>query len=291
VTTRTTHARKSASTVGELQRWFQAAILHPRGAHGAARDARVKSLLPRPARTFEQVILPSSELTARERLEIYASSYYLRLRDVLKSDFAGVAHALGWRGRDDEPFDRLVREYVTIHPSTSFTLNDLGGRFARFVARESRTREVVRHRDFLGELAALERSLDEVFHERHVEPVDVAKLRSIPVARWSGARFEFHPSVRLFAFDHPVGRYLQDVYEKKSPRLPAKHASWMLVHRRDWRVWRVQLSQPQFDLLTRLRREPLGRALAKVVDSASFPIGDWFREWTSDGLFTAIRVR
>ena len=295
-------ARRSGPVgVGALQGWFQAAIFHPRGTAGAVADRNVQRLIPRrgandagKSRRLEDVLEPSRQLTAQQRLEIYATSYFLRLRDVLKSDFAGVAHALGTDRRGGS-FDRVAREFVTRHPSVSFTLNDLGARFPRFLARESKTPAVVRRRKFLAELATLERAVEEVFHVSQVEPASVAALESIAPAEWGGLRFGFDPSVRLFAFETPVGAYLQAVYESKSPRAPKPKPTWIVVHRRDWRAWRVQLNRVQFVLLQQLERGvPLGRALGRVfARSAVAPelIGRWLRDWTADGLFAVIRTR
>ena len=266
--------RRPASTVASLQRWFQAAVMHPDGASSA--------------RAVERRIEPSRELTARERLDVYAGSYFLRLRDVLKVDFPGVHHALG-----EDGFERGAREYVTKRPSKTFTLNDLGAPFPRFLAKEARTRDVASRRAFLAELAALERAVEVVFHEKQVPAVDVARLESIPLERWQDARFVLNPATRLFAFEFPVDRYLQDVLDGKSPRIPARQRSWVLVYRHDWRSWRARLSAAQFAILTALARgRTLGSALAKspIREDQLRELGIWFREWTAEGVFTAIEL-
>jgi len=284
----------AAAAVGALERWFQAAIMHPEGAAGAQSDAGVAALLPAAARSLEEVIEPSREMTAAERLDVYASSYFLRLRDVLRNDFPGVLHALG-----DEAFARAAREYVVRHPSSSFTLNELGARFPRFLAEEAGAPEVEERRAFLGELAALERAVEDVFHERRTASADVSRLQAIPLERWNDARFTCIPASRLLAFRHPVDRYLQDVYDEKAPAPPAPEPSWVLVYRKEWRSWRARLVVEQHRILEALRRGlPLGAALAAALDGAGSDeerirsrLGEWFREWTSEGLFAAIEVR
>jgi hypothetical protein len=287
-------APADAAELDALQRWFQAAVMHAGGAEGAVRDAAVQALLPGRARALEEVLEPSSELTAQDRLDVYASSYVLRLIDVMKNDFPGVLHALR-----EEAFEKVVREYVTAHPSTSFTLNDLGARFPRFLADAATVEAAAARRKFLAELAALERAVEDVFHERHVPPADVERLRSIPIERWSGARFALIPASRLLAFEHPVNRYLQDVYDGRQPDPPAPAPAWILVYRRDWRSWRARLTIEQHGLLTALGRGlTLGAALEEALtaegsdpDLATARLGDWFREWTAEGLFAAIEIR
>jgi hypothetical protein len=60
--------------------------------------------------------------------------------------------------------------------------------------------------------------------------------------------------------------------------------------------WRADLTQAMYDMLSALRDgEPLGRALAR--GAKSYPgtpeelqseVHRWFREWASEGLFTAV---
>jgi hypothetical protein len=281
--------------VGSLQRWFHAAIVHPGGVEVAADDRRVKRLLPARAKRLEDLLLPSSLMTARERLDVYASSYFLRLRDVMKSDFPGLAHALG-----DEGFDAAMREYVTRHPPDSFTLNRYGAGVEPFLQRECTVKTVARRRPFLVELARLERAVEEVFHAPRRNSVDAKRLKSIPVERWNRALFVPIPAFRLLAFEWPVNRYLQAVFDEKSPRIPAREANWLVVYRKEWKSWRARLDRDQFDLLTALsKRVPLGAALERIVAKRSgrrreallAALGPWFQEWTAEGIFAEIRLR
>jgi hypothetical protein len=280
-----------AKHVDALQRWFQAAIMHPAGARSSAIDRRVEKILPRGSAALEDVIEPSRELTAVERLDVYADSYFLRLRDVMKLDFPGVLHAVGERA-----FAQIVREYVTTFPSKSFTLNDFGERFPKFLAR-TRFGDLGAQAPFLVDLATLERAVEEVFHDRLVAPVDVKKLESIPPERWDGARFTVNPALRLLAFDHPVNAYLQAVYDEESPRRPRPKPSFVVVYRKDWRAWRATLTREQFELLAALKRgRPLGAALRSVLakvksgDAILARLHGWFAEWTGEGMFVAIDV-
>jgi hypothetical protein len=292
----------AVAPISTLQRWFQAAVVHPGGVAVAAEDRAVRRLLPARAKRLEDVLLPSQLMTARERLDVYASSYFLRLRDVMRGDFAGLHHALGALGADG--FDAVMREYVTRHPPTSFTLNDYGAGVERFLSRECTVKGVARQRGFLAELARLERTVEEIFHAPRSASVDVARLKSIAVERWADARFVPIPAFRLLALQWPVNAYLQAVYDGKSPSIPAREANWLVVYRKDWRSWRARLGKEQFELLTALAcGMKLGAALAKVVvpgrgrarsrkSAALFAqLGPWFHEWTAEGLFAEIRVR
>jgi hypothetical protein len=294
--------RAAPASVDALQRWFQAAVMHPGGAEVAAEARAIRRLLPARAQRLEDLLLPSARMNARERLDVYASSYFLRLRDVLKLDFAGVAHALG-----DDAFDDLMREYVTRRPSTSFNLNDYGADVPGFIARKSRVRAVDRRRAFLAELATLERAVEEVFHAPQAAPVALERLQSIPPDRWTDAVFSTIPALRVFQFSFPVNGYLQAVIDKQAPSVPPRMATWTAVYRKGWKPWRARLSREQYLLLLALMRgRPLGAAIAAVVRTGSRgdskaarerkaeaifgQLGAWFQEWTAEGIFREIRV-
>ncbi|MBL8840038.1 MAG: putative DNA-binding domain-containing protein [Planctomycetes bacterium] len=277
--TPTAPATSRAASVGPLQRWFQAAVMHPQG-----------SAAPLARRRLATELLPSATLSAAERLDLYAHSYFLRLRDVLRHDFAGLLHALG-----DAEFDRLARRYVAAHPSRSFTLNDFAQRLPRFVARAPLPPRWRARRRFLVELATLERAVDRLFHAPHVPPLAPSALGELAPADWASAQLRPIAAARLFAFRHPVNRWLQAVYDGAKPTPPARDElpSFLLVHRHEWRVWRSTLSEPQHALLAALFA---GVPLAKAVQRAArvggkeplLRIGEWFREWSGAGLFAAI---
>lgn len=280
------------TAVTAVQHWFQASITHPSGLDASQHDPSIAALLPAGARALDDLLMPSAQLTAAQRLEIYANAVFLRFRDVLQNDFPAVVAAIG-----HEPFTECVREYIERHPSTSFTLNDLGARFPGFLAHEATHPAVVDSRPFLAELAQLERTVEELFHERHVEAALPAALAQLPPARWADARFTLIAAARLLQFHWPVDPWLQAVRDGASPPLPAAAVSWLLVHRREWRVWRTRLTGLQHRLLSALAA---GARLGDALESAARDeaeqalllgqVGRWFAEWTADGVFASIAV-
>ena len=95
----------------ELQRWFQNEIFRP---HQLPRKRRPKST-PGAA----QVVLPSHTLTASERVAIYQNMYFARANECLAQDFPAVLRIIGY-----EAFRRLVRAYLTRHPSQHYSLTE-----------------------------------------------------------------------------------------------------------------------------------------------------------------------
>src|ERR1700722_14776865 len=78
-------------------------------------------------------IKANDRLSSGERLEIYSRSYWFRILDSLYDDFPGLRALLGERS-----FHRLSRAYLAECPSGSFTLRNLGSRFAEWLRRNPR---------------------------------------------------------------------------------------------------------------------------------------------------------
>jgi len=71
-------------------------------------------------------IVDAGALEPSTRVGIYAEMYWLRMRDTLRDDFPKVVKAVG-----DEAFDALVATYLRVHPSTHYSMGQLGHGFAQ----------------------------------------------------------------------------------------------------------------------------------------------------------------
>ena len=133
-----------------LQRWMQACILQQGTSEEAISCDDAQAQIP--ADVARGTVLPSKTLTALERLDIYRDMFVPRMEEALAIDYPALKHFLG-----AEAFMRLVARYVEVHPSRSYTLNDLGANFPRYL-RESRpqTGPGESWPDFIIDLAMLE---------------------------------------------------------------------------------------------------------------------------------------
>lgn len=276
--------------VAQLQRWMQHVCTHPRGVAHALTTAASKAEYDVTVDQLERIVTPSKELSGLDRISIYAEMYVLRLLDVLREDFPLLQQALG-----PQRFEELARAYVVAHPSRHYNLNQFGRHMSSFLA----TRDE-RHAAFLSELATLERAATESFDADRADALSRAELESLEPEQWPALTLRFVPSVRLFAFRFPVNRYYVDAREGRKPRIPKLGASWTLVYRKDWIVWRAHLSREQHALLEALAGGatpglPLGAALEKCaarteLDAAKLQQGlvPWFREWSAEGIFRSL---
>lgn len=271
-----------------MQRWMQEVVVHPGDIAEAVASPSARKALGRAA--IEDVILPSRTLEPADRVGIYQGMYLMRMEEALESDYAGLKHLLGGRA-----FSALVRDYVAAHPSVTYTLNRLGDRFPDFVAEWPGAKRP----ELCHDLARLEFAIAEVFDAPEVAPLTDAEVAAVPPEAWEKARLAPIEAFRLLSFRYPVNAYLQTVRDEDHdhPALKRKD-TYIAIYRRDYSVWRHDLSQPAHDLLTDLvAGKPLGKAVAAALARGGrrAPTTDqlfrWFREWTAGGVFKSVRLR
>jgi hypothetical protein len=284
-------------TLDELQHWMQAVVTHPQGVLPGIESANACGQIALVPAQAERVVTRSRALTAIERLEIYNHAYFGRLLECLREEYSVLAAALG-----RELFDAFAVAYLESHPSQSYTLGRLGAKFPDFLA-ETRPadagREPANWPEFMIDLARLERVVNEVFDGPGAEGkplLDAAQLQAVPPERWSEARLDLVPCLRLVRLSYPVNDYFTAIRRGGQPMIPEPRVDCLAVTRREYRVVRYPLEAMQFELLHALvSGEPVGKAIERAA--AVSPLNDaelaaaltnWFRFWTAEGFFRAV---
>src|SRR5438876_6595516 len=108
---------------------MQAVITNPTGVRDGLASEAARQYIDISGEDLEQVVTRSHSLTAAGRLAIYSHSYFARLQECLRAEFPVLLHALG-----EELFNLFTFEYLRQYPSRSYTLNQLGENFPRFLA-------------------------------------------------------------------------------------------------------------------------------------------------------------
>jgi len=286
---RKARAAGSSFDLDRTERWVQEVITHPDGIGAGMETNAARKLIDVAPGEIEKVILPSKQLSSAERIGIYSSMYFLRLIEILEKDFEVVRHAVG-----EKRFTDLAADYLGKHPSTYYSLNRLGAKFAEFLGKEVKK---LPHKEFLADVARLEWTIQEVFDDRDAKPLTVDDLLSVRKDRWPAIKLKTIPALRLMTFDYPANRYLQAVFNKKArKKIPPRKKTWLAMYRSQFRVWRSDISLEQFTLLSAIvAGKPLGEALEACAElkganpqKLAESIGPWFKDWASDGIFCAI---
>lgn len=289
-----------------VQRWFHAVVTHPDGVGGGVESSEAQGLFRLGRGDLEQVVRRSTNLSAAERIGIYASAYYARLLECLRESFPVLARALG---RD--LFDEFTFEYLQRHPPRSYTLNRLGERFPQFLGEVRPDRPAdgsappVGWPDFLVDLARLEWTIEQVFDGPGCErdrPLRGDEVRDLPPDRWADVRLVPTPCLTLLRFRYPVNGYYTAARRvldgEDDVPVPAPHDEYIVLNRRDYVVRRHEVDPVQFALLAAIRS---GATLADAIADASAVsdaadarlaghLRDWFAMWTAAGFFRAVEL-
>lgn len=270
-----------------LQRWMQAAIVHPGDIETALKSPGARREIARA--DVDAVILPSRTLQPAERVGIYQNMYLLRMEEALSTDYPGLKHFLG-----DDGFFSLVRDYVQVHPSRAFSLNRLGDRLPDFVA----VAPDVKRREFCHDLARLEQALTHVFDAPETKALSAAEIETIAPEDWENARLTPIAAFRLLALRYPASAYLDSLNDEQHRHPPARRGdSFVAVYRRDYSVYRHDLPRVAHHLLADLvSGQRLGDAVSAALKRGGRKRPDpddlfrWFRQWIAGGIFATVEL-
>lgn len=166
------------------------------------------------ARAVAKLVKPSRTLRPVERVEIYNRMYWFRILDSLAQDFPGLKALLG-----DGKFWPLAERYLSVCPSRSFTLRDLGSRLGKFIVREPKcvkphfeaARDMVRFE--WAQIVAFDGPSRPRLTKRHLDGANPEDLR-----------LDLQPYLTVLAARHPVDEYLLAVKRDGALRTEASNA-------------------------------------------------------------------
>jgi hypothetical protein len=277
--------RTEAFPLDIVQRWMQAVIVHPGEISDALASESAEQEIE--ATRLGDLVKPSHSLSPEERLEIYHDMYLLRMEEALAADYPATKHFLG-----DEAFVNLARNYVQRYPSRSYTLNRLGDHLPQFFKDEPE-RE---HAAFLHDLASAELAINQAFDAEESPRLAAEQVQAIPQDAWATARLRPAASLRILETRHPVGDHLSAAKRGLPAPNARRKASYLVVWRKDYSVFQMELTRTEFVLLRSLANgTPLGEAVALALTSlksseSQKKVFKWFRTWVAEGMFSTVDV-
>lgn len=280
----------------DIQRWMLSAITGPHEIASETETSSTPGQSNVSSESIEELIQPSEQCTAEERLNVYRHAYTARLIECLESEFPALMHLAG-----EEAFRSFAAEYLQKHPPSSPNLNQLGRLFPSFLAASRQSAGDLEGDDqgwarFLIEVATLERIYSEVFDgpgEERTPSTFHEQLRQLSPDSWAELRLETAPSLRMFRFEFPVHEYLTAIRQNQNPEIPAPQTTWLIVNRRDFVVRRKAVPETAWRVLRGLqRRLPMSVALEQALHETTEEeptfldqIAEWFQSWTAAGYF------
>ncbi len=132
-----------------------------------------------------EAVVSGKDLTdARRRLGVYSHAY--------RATMAGLLHEVfdkTWAYLGDERFEAEVADYVAVHRSKSFSLDDYGSDFP------TRLEQRLADEPDVFELAWLDWAMRRAFDGPDAEPIAPAQLAALSPEEWDRARLVLHPTL------------------------------------------------------------------------------------------------
>ena len=270
--------------VEAIQVWMLRMVTHPDGVEAGFSAARAEGLLPESVERTEDLVTPGPQQSATERLHVYAYAYFARLLDILEAEYPATLALLGDRGRE------ALKAFLVEHPSRAYTLGRLSLGFPQWLA--------AREGALAGDVARVERALEEVIDAVAEAPLPHAALAAIPMEEWGDLPLRPTSSLMLFPLTRRVGP-LMNALQRGEPVVappPSPTPVYGCVHRQGFSPWRRDLDGVQYALLAALQGgATLGEALEAALavedadpESLLGSLGGWFEDWMGDGLFVGL---
>lgn len=150
--------------------------------------------------------------TSRERREVllgvYRNAYLLRLQDVLANDYEKLALYLG-----DDRFADMARLFVAENPSKTSNARWFGKTLPAFLKKSP----PFSNKPVIGDLAALEKALNDVFDAEDDVSLTLADLGEIAAEKWPSLVFIPHPATRRLDFPTNAHLVWSALHEGKTP--------------------------------------------------------------------------
>jgi hypothetical protein len=287
----------SHPTLEQLQRWFSAVVTTPAGVQAGIASDGAQQQLRLHAQNVEQVILPSRQLSAEQRLAIYHNAYFARLIEALRAFLPCLSDTLG-----EELFAKFAVAYLHRYPSQSYTLHRLADRFACFLEETRPTEGVGEAADwsrFWVDLARLELVIDRVFDgpgpERSPEP-GVDRIVAVAAKGWPDVRLQLVEGLTLLEFNFPVSEFYTSWKRGAEPVLPLESKEYVALFRRGFVVRRETLAPVQFVLLQSFEKGlSVGESIEQVAelvddyDALAANLTTWFQRWVMDRVIVGVR--
>lgn len=228
-----------------------------------------------PPSNAEEFLVGSLELSADERIGVYADMYLWRLTDALREDYPKLAALLG-----DERFLALSEAYAREHPSDRPDLGQFGRHLPAFLRRFPAS-----ERADLGDLAALEWVRSEVFFEAPADPVAREALAALGPGAFADARLRLVPALRFLVLDHDVTALWRRLEDGEPPGSPSADPTAAAVWRAGYEVFHGRVEPDEARALEAARAgEPLASVCAAFgqredpAAAAFAALASWFDE-------------
>ncbi len=210
-------------------------------------------------------IVGDKKLSAADRLDIYANMYFYRILDSLKEDYPMIHKIIG-----DSRFHNLVTDYLLKHPSTYFSMRDVGKQLARFLKKHA----LIKSWPYLSDLAKLEWGIIEAFDAKNNEILTENDLTQLKPEDWGTLQLVLVDSAEIIHLDFELAPLLK----KKPPKKINKNKNHILVWRKNLEVCYRTLNPLEAKLLIGIKKQKTFAQLCEIAKDPSL-VASYLKQW------------
>jgi len=176
---------------------------------------------------MEEKIESTPALSAKGRLDIYATAYKLRLKEAITTDYDKLHSYLG-----DEQFDTVMERYIEKYPSHITNLRYYSIKMPALLRDEPPFNTV----PVLAELATIEAAFADSFDAEDHRFVTISDLASLAPEAWGTLQLGFQKSVQVLATEYnsfAIWKALSDEDTPPELTLSGQPVMWIMWRRSD----------------------------------------------------------
>jgi len=179
---------------------------------------------------IEPLIIGDDIADTKQRLDVYAQAYRLRLLDVLRNDYPVLLTHLG-----ATKFEALGHSYIEAYPSDTPSVRWFGRHLAAHL------RVIKPRQGALADLAAFEWSQGEVFDAPDAPVLKLEAMAHIAAEAWGEMRVILHPAARVLTLSSNAPALVSaQLKARPFPRIKTVAPQNWLLWRRDYIIhWRA----------------------------------------------------
>jgi hypothetical protein len=201
----------------------------------------------------DDVVSDEGKASIHARLNVYSSGYMLRLLDCMYADYA-----ISKKFMSDEVFDSFAKAYLMYHPSTSFTLYDLGKTFPDFLDKTKPQTEEGDDNvyfDIPGTLARVERARQVAMRAPGTES-DITDINPVNIQDmfFSTLNINIPDCLQLLEIDFPMKQFFESVYREDEYELPSPQKTFTAISRKNYRIVFEEITEMQYLLLQQCKK-------------------------------------
>lgn len=234
------------------------------------------------ASTPESWIVPKPDFKPAQQLGVYIDGYRFRLFDAVHDDYPVLRHYLGRK-----VFAALVDDYIEATPSGHFNICRYIAQFPAFVS--------ARADEFAFGLSVLETQIARLGDAPETRALSPDRLEGLTPDLFMRSKVNGRAALALLPFTWNVNAYFNAVMAGQLAPEPVRKPSFVAVYRHEDTMWRLDLDEQEYMLLSSLLSGlPVEEALKAALpandneDETAEKLTRWFGRWMNNGLLASV---